>query len=431
MGDQNPIQTMEKAIKPCEPVHATLTLPGSKSYTHRALVAAALAAGESVLSNALKAEDTELTAQALTKLGAGLDWQGTNIRVRGVGGRWQPVAEPIYLGNSGTSMRFFTALTALGQGTYVLTGSDRLCQRPLNDLLQALEQLEVQAASERGDGCPPVTVQGGLKGGRTRLSGAVSSQYVSALLFIGPLAPKGVEIEITDELVSRPYVDLTLAVLEDFGISYYREGYHFFRVPGGQVYQPCDYAIEADASSASYFWAAAAITGGRVTITNLSQDSCQGDAAFPGVLERMGCSVKSSEAGLLVQGGPLTGIIVDMATMPDLVPTLALVAAFAEGETVITGVAHLRHKESDRLLAVATELNKMGIAARETADGLIIPGGPPHAASIDTYQDHRIAMSFAVAGLKVPGVIIHDPGCVAKSFPDFWDYFDKLYRGGL
>ena len=164
--------------------------------------------------------------------------RATTIRVRGVGGHWRPVAEPIYLGNSGTSMRFFTALTALGQGAYVLTGSDRLCQRPLNDLLQALEQLGVQVASERGDGCPPVTVQGGLRGGRARLSGAVSSQYVSALLFIGPLAPEGVDIEITDELVSRPYVDLTLAVLEDFGISYYREGYRFFQVPGGQIYQP-------------------------------------------------------------------------------------------------------------------------------------------------------------------------------------------------
>ncbi len=420
---------MEKAIKPCQPVHASLTLPGSKSYTHRALVAASLADGESVLSNALRAEDTELTAQALAQLGAGIDWQGTTIRVRGVGGKWQPVVAPIHLGNSGTSMRFLAALTALGQGAYVLTGSDRLCQRPLNDLLQALEQLGVQVTSERGDGCPPVTVHGGLRGGQARLSGAVSSQYVSALLFIGPLAPEGVEIEITDELVSRPYVDLTLAVLADFGISYYREGYRFFRVPGGQVYQPSDYTIEADASSASYFWAAAAITGGRVTITNLNADSCQGDASFPGVLKLMGCSVESGEAGLTVQGGPLTGITVDLATMPDLVPTLAVVAACAQGETVITGVAHLRHKESDRLAAMVTELNKIGIAARETADGLIIPGGSPHAATIDTYQDHRIAMSFAVAGLKVSGIVINDPGCVAKSFPDFWDYFDRLYKG--
>jgi 3-phosphoshikimate 1-carboxyvinyltransferase len=421
---------MVKEIKPTKSVHATLTLPGSKSYTHRALVAASLASGESVLSNALKAEDTELTAQTLAKLGAGIDWQGATIRVTGRGGRWQPVADPIYLGNSGTSMRFFTALTALGQGAYVLTGTERLCQRPLGELLHALAQLGVRTASERGDGCPPVSIQGGLTGGRAVLSGAISSQYVSALLFIGPLAPQGVEIEIPDELVSRPYVDLTLAVLEDFGLSYYREGYSFFQVPGGQVYQPVAYAVEADASSASYFWATAAITGGRVTIANLGAESCQGDAAFPGVLARMGCTVESGEAGLTVQGGKLHGLTVDMAAMPDLVPTLAVVAAFAAGETVITGVAHLRHKESDRLRAVATELQKMGITAQETADGLIIPGGAPRGAVIDTYQDHRIAMSFAVAGLKTPGVLINDPGCVAKSFPDFWQFFEKFYIKG-
>ena len=181
---------MTKEIQPCQPVQAVLALPGSKSYTHRALVAASLATGESLLSNALKAEDTELTAQALAQLGTGIDWQGNTIRVRGVGGHWRPVAEPIYLGNSGTSMRFLTALVALGQGAYTLTGSERLCQRPLDDLLQALEQLGVQVASERGDGCPPVTIQGGLRGGRARLSGAVSSQYVSALLFIGPLGAR-------------------------------------------------------------------------------------------------------------------------------------------------------------------------------------------------------------------------------------------------
>ena len=418
---------MKKAIKPAQPVRTIFSLPGSKSYTHRALVAASLAGGESLLSNALKAEDTELTAQALAKLGAGVDWQGAAIRVRGAGGRWQPVEEPIYLGNSGTSMRFLTALAALGQGPYTLTGTERLCQRPLGELLQALAQLGVQVAAERGDGCPPVTVQGGLTGGRARLSGAVSSQYVSALLFIGPLAPTGVEIEITDELVSRPYVDLTLAVLEDFGISYYRKGHRLFRVPGGQTYQSADYAIEADASSASYFWAAAAITGGKVTIANLSGDSCQGDAAFPGVLEQMGCTLESAADGLTVQGGRLRGLTADLAAMPDLVPTLAVVAAFAQGETVITGVAHLRHKESDRLAAVATELQKMGVAARETADGLVITGGTPHGAVIDTYQDHRLAMSFAVAGLKTPGVSINDPGCVAKSFPNFWEYFEKLY----
>ncbi len=413
-------------IKPKDKIEATLTLPGSKSYTHRALVAAALSQGESILSNALQAEDTELTAQALAKLGAGIDWQGTTIRVQGRAGRWRPVAEPIYLGNSGTSMRFFTALAALGRGEYRLTGAPRLCLRPLGDLLAALGQLGVRAVSEQGNGCPPVVVQGGLKGGRARLSGAVSSQFLSALLFIGPLAPEGAAIEITGELVSRPYVDLTLEVLGDFGISYYREGYRYFRLPGGQTYQSRCYQIEADASSASYFWAAAALTGGRVTITNLGPDSNQGDAAFPRVLQKMGCELESTPSGLAVRGARLRGVPADMGAMPDLVPTLAVLAAFAEGDTVITGVAHLRHKESDRLRAVATELKKMGVAVQETPDGLIITGGRPHGALIETYEDHRIAMSFAVAGLKVPGVAIRNPGCVAKSFPNCWEFFDRL-----
>ena len=389
-------------------------------------MAAALAAGESVLTNALAAEDTELTAAALTQLGAGIDWQGTTIRVTGRNGRWLPAPLPIYLGNSGTSMRFLTALAALGEGEYLLTGTERLCQRPLGELLEALRQAGVQAVSERGDGCPPVRVTGGLTGGKAQLSGGTSSQYLSALLFIGPLAPKGLTIDITGELVSRPYVDLTLEVLGNFGISYYRKGYRSFELPGGQSYLPREYEIEADASSASYFWAAAALTGGRVTITNLSLESSQGDAAFPEVLGRMGCAIESSPAGLTVQGGPLQGITVDMATMPDLVPTLAVLAAFAAGDTVITGVAHLRHKESDRLHAVATELGKLGIEARETPDGLVIRGGAPKGAVIHTYNDHRIAMSFAVAGLKIPGMAIENPECVAKSFPEFWEFFQRL-----
>jgi 3-phosphoshikimate 1-carboxyvinyltransferase len=421
---------MTQEIKPVDKVHATLTLPGSKSYTHRALVAAALAQGESLLTNALDAEDTRLTAQALAQLGAGIDWRQDGVRVQGTGGRWQPVVAPIYLGNSGTSMRFLTALAALGQGEYRLTGSPRLCQRPQGELLEALAQLGVQAVSEKGDGCPPVMVHGGLRGGKANLSGAISSQYLSALLFISPLAPQGAAIEITGDLVSRPYVDLTLDVLGDFGISYYREGYRYFHLPGGQCYLAQDYAIEADASSASYFWAAAALTRGRVTIANLFADSSQGDVGFLKVLEQLGCRVSSGEAGLTVEGGPLQGVEVDMAAMPDLVPTLAVLAAFAQGETVITGVSHLRHKESDRLAAVAAELGKMGITVRETADGLVITGGEPHGAAIDTYQDHRIAMSFAVAGLRAPGTVINDPDCVAKSFPEFWDYFAKLRGGG-
>jgi 3-phosphoshikimate 1-carboxyvinyltransferase len=418
---------MQKEIHPVTTIDAVITLPGSKSFSHRALIAAGLAAGRSTLKNLLRSEDTVYTAQALGQLGCRIDWKGTECQVEGTGGNLQVPDGPIYLGDSGTSMRFLSAVAALGHGRYVLTGSKRLCQRPIQDLLDALSSLGVAAVSESHNGCPPVLVQArGLAGGPTKVSGTVSSQFLSAILLISPFAARDVEIEVVGDLVSRPYVDITLTVMEEFGLAYYRQGYTYFTVPAGQRYQARDYEVEGDASSASYFLGAAAITGGCVTLTNLNPGSCQGDSGFIKVLEQMGCLVELSPAGVLLQGRPLRATNIDMAHMPDLVPTLAVVAAFAPGETVITGVAHLRHKESDRLAAVAAELSKMGIVVQETKDGLIIQGGSPHGAVIETYNDHRIAMSFALAGLKIPGMIITNPDCVAKSFPEFWEYFETL-----
>jgi 3-phosphoshikimate 1-carboxyvinyltransferase len=420
-----------KEIVPSSRVDAVVTLPGSKSFSHRALIAAGLAEGTSTLRRLLDSEDTRYTAQALRDLGCQIDWGSQTCQVTGTGGNLAVPANPLYLGDSGTSMRFLTAVAALGQGRYVLTGSQRLCQRPIQDLLDALVGLGVEASSEHHNGCPPVVVQArGLAGGPTQVAGGVSSQFLSALLLIAPFAARDVEITVLGELVSKPYVDITLSVMEDFGIAYYRRGYAFFAVPAGQRYQAQDYEIEGDASSASYFLGAAAITGGRIRLTNLNPASCQGDVGFLQVLAQMGCQVATTAEGVSLQGGPLQGIEINMAAMPDLVPTLAVVAAFAQGQTVITGVPHLRHKESDRLQAVATELAKMGVAVEERRDGLIITGGRPHGALIQTYNDHRLAMSFALAGLQVPGVRIADPDCVAKSFPEFWDYFDKLVGEG-
>ena len=350
-------------IKPCQPVHATLTLPGSKSYTHRALMAAALAAGESVLTNALTAEDTELTAQALAQLGAGIDWQGTTIRVTGRGGRWRPVAEPIYLGNSGTSMRFLTALAALGAGR-VPPHRHRapLPAPPGGAAGRPWARLGVQAASERGDGCPPVTGHRRphrRPGPALRAPSAASTSRPCSSS--GPWRPQGVEIE-HHRRTGLP----ALRGPDPGGAGRLRHLLLpgrlplFSSSPAARCYLPQDYEIEADASSASYFWAAAALTGGRVTITNLSLESSQGDAAFPGVLERHGLHRRIHPGGADGSGRTAQGVTVDMATMPDLVPTLAVLAAFAQGETVITGVAHLRHKESDRLAAVATELEQAG-----------------------------------------------------------------------
>ncbi|WP_449244067.1 3-phosphoshikimate 1-carboxyvinyltransferase [Desulfobacca acetoxidans] len=416
-----------KEIQPVKAMEAVITLPGSKSFSHRALIAAGLARGSSSLRNLLRADDTLMTARALEQLGVRITWQEKECLLEGAGGRLKVPAEPIYLGDSGTSMRFLTAVAALGNGRYVLTGSPRLCQRPIQDLLDALTLLGVVAHCENHNGCPPVIIQArGLAGGESRVSGGISSQFLSALLLISPFAARDVEIEVVGELVSRPYVDITLSVMEAFGIAYYRRGYQNFCVPAGQRYQARDYEVEGDASSASYFLGAAALTGGRITLTNLNPQSCQGDIGFLEVLQQMGCQVEPTGSGVVLRGRQLQAIRINMAHMPDLVPTLAVLAAYAQGETVITGVPHLRHKESDRLQAVATELAKMGITVNQTKDGLIIQGGKPRGVVIETYNDHRIAMSFALAGLKTPGVMIANPDCVAKSFPNFWDYFAKL-----
>ncbi|RTZ99848.1 MAG: 3-phosphoshikimate 1-carboxyvinyltransferase [Deltaproteobacteria bacterium] len=406
-----------------------VSIPGSKSYTHRALVAAALSNGYCRIGNPLDSEDTRLTAEALRCLGVAIQPFESGLVVHGRGGRFATWDPPVELNNSGTSMRLLTALASVGTGRYVLTGSDRMRQRPLGDLVNALIQVGVDVESVHGNGCPPVAVMGGtLTGGQVWVDCHISSQYLSALLFVAPLAPLGMDIRVRTDPVSTPYIDMTLAVMERFGIRVDRDGYRRFRIAGRQRYRAADLAIEPDASNAGYFWAAAAITGRTVKVAGLDTDSRQGDIGFVEVLARMGCTVTRDPDGIAVTGGKLTGLDVDMSRMPDLVPTLAVVAAFARGRTTIRNVAHLKAKESDRLSAVTTELRKMGIEAESDDDSLTVVGGRAHGAVVDTYDDHRIAMSFAVAGIKVPGVKIRNEGCVTKSFPGFWKVFGGLYR---
>ncbi len=406
-----------------------IRVPGSKSDTHRALIAAALSDGKSRLTRVLDSEDTRLTRQALVQLGAVMGTSEDGLFVEGTGGVLKPCRVPLYLGNSGTSMRLLTAVAALGIGEYLLFGTERMHQRPIGDLLDGLSQIGAAAKAETAGGCPPVRVQGGRpEGGRVILDCSVSSQFLSALLLIGPYTRNGIDVSISNGPVSRPYIDMTVRVMTRFGVSVQREEYRRFHVSGGQVYRSRDYGIEPDASQAGYFWAAAAVTGKRVKVCGIAGDSVQGDARFPEVLEKMGCRVNREPDGITVEGGSLVGIQTDMGDMPDLVPTLAVVAAFAEGETLIGNVAHLRAKESDRLAAVSTELKKMGVAAEATEDALLVRGGRPKAAVIETYDDHRMAMSFAVAGLRVPGIAIENERCVDKSFPDFWEVFAQLYE---
>jgi 3-phosphoshikimate 1-carboxyvinyltransferase len=341
---------------------------------------------------------------------------------------FRPTDEKVDVGNSGTSMRFLTALAALRTGITLLDGSERMRERPIGELLNGLGELGVRAYSQKGGNCPPVIVQSqGLKGGTARVKGEESSQFLSGLLIVAPYAQRDVDIKVAGSLASKPYVDITREVMSSFGVEIRSQGYHSFFIKAGQRYLPQKYRIEGDASNASYFFSAAAVCRGRVRVRNLNPATIQGDIGFLEILERMGCRVIRGSDWIEVLGGELHGVEIDMNEMPDLVPTVAVTAAFARGRTVIQNIGHLRLKESDRIHALAAELSKMGIRVREREDGLEIVGGKPHGAEIETYNDHRMAMSFAIAGLAVPGVKIKEERCVDKSFPGFWKELQNLY----
>ncbi len=420
------------------PVHASVPLPGSKSITNRALLLAALADGESLLRAPLHSEDTFYMAQALRALGVTVEeTPERDFHVTGRGGALNAPKGPLFIGNSGTTVRFLTAAACLAPpGVDVtLDGVARMRERPIRDLVGALLTLGVEAECLNGHGCPPVRVRGGgLAGGRCRLRGDVSSQFLTALLQIAPYAQTNVEIEIVGELISKPYIDITQAVMASFGVGMENDDYRFLRVEAGQRYIGREYPVEADASNASYFLAAAAVTGGTVTLEDLGASSIQGDVKFVDVLERMGCTV-TRHGGITTLTGPaqLQAIQADMEAIPDTAQTLAVVAAFANAPSHLTGLASLRVKETDRIRAVARELPKLGVRVEEGYDDWIIhppAGGSYTPAVIDTYDDHRMAMSFAVAGLRVPGVVIVNPGCVAKTFPDFWARWEAAFYAG-
>ncbi len=419
-----------RSIKPLPaPIQMDLSVPGSKSYTHRMLIAAALSDGRCVIENALDSEDTRLTRETLKKWGVAVETDEEKLVVFGGRGQLSACSDTIFLGNSGTSMRLLTAVAALAGGKSVLTGTERLKVRPIQDLLDGLIQWGVAARSLAGNGCPPVEIAGGrVNGGRASLNCALSSQFLSALLLIGPYTRDGIEIQVTQGPVSRPYIDITLDTMAQFGAKAEREGYERFKVRGGQCYRSGDYRVEPDCSQAGYFWAAAAITGSTVKVKGTNPRSRQGDIRLTDILGRMGCTVSAQKDGIAVKGGDLTAVDVDMADIPDVVPTLSVVAAFARGRTIIRNVAHLKDKESNRLAAVCAELSKMRIESGYEKDTLWVQGGRPMAAAIDCHNDHRIAMSFALAGLKSAEIKILDDACVQKSFPTFWEVFEGLYR---
>jgi 3-phosphoshikimate 1-carboxyvinyltransferase len=459
MAEPAPSYPEKLLVEPLEhPPAARVRVPGSKSITNRALVLAALSARDGVrqLRGALRSEDTEVMIEALRKLGFRVlaEWSEDGVFVSAPAGSSLIPARgaDLFVANSGTTMRFLTAMVSLGRGRFRLDGVPRMRERPIQDLLDALRQLGVNAHSEAQNGCPPVVVEAnGLGGGTVRIKGDVSSQFLSGLLLAAPFAAGPLTAKVEGLLVSWPYVSMTLQMLRQWGLegSYHLEGdcrefaghkplldaARFghntegacFHVPGGQSPAPprC-YEIEPDASAASYFFAAAAVTGGRVTVPGLSRKSLQGDVHFVDLLERMGCEVSWEEDAITVEGRPLRGIEADMNAISDTVMTLAAVACFAEGATTITNVAHIRHKETDRLSALAAEVRKLGPRVEEASDGLTIIPAPLRGAEVETYRDHRMAMSLALVGLRVPGVVVRDPGCVAKTYPGFFTDLERL-----
>ncbi|MBN1853417.1 MAG: 3-phosphoshikimate 1-carboxyvinyltransferase [Pirellulales bacterium] len=415
------------------PIHGTIRPPGSKSITNRALVCAALANGNSLLTGALDSDDTRLMIDALGNLGFSINRHegGRILAVAGTGGAIPSMEADLFVGNSGTTMRFLAALASLGHGAFHLDGVPRMRERPIGDLLDALGELGTTAFSQYNNRCPPISVHAnGLPGGDAVVRGSVSSQFLSGLLMASPYAKNRVRIRMEGSLVSKPYVRMTIGVMRAFGVDVVcPDDLSEFNIPNETGYISREYSIEPDASAASYFWAAAAITGGEVAVAGLSKTSLQGDVAFCHCLEKMGCQVLYGHDAITVRGQPLDGIDVDMNAISDTVGTLATVALFARGRTTIRNVAHIRHKETDRIKALATELRKLGGLVDEQPDGLTIIPGQLHGGDIATYDDHRMAMSLALAGLVVPNVVIHQPACTSKTYPGYFQDLDRFAHG--
>jgi 3-phosphoshikimate 1-carboxyvinyltransferase len=416
-------------IRPTQPISATAEIPASKSYTNRALLIAALADGECRIENPLFSDDTHFMSEALIRFGIPVKREvGKAFIVSGTGGKITAPEEEIFVGNAGTTMRFLTTFSTLAQGVTRLNGDKRMQERPIGDLLDCLKQMQVQAQSVKGNQCPPLKIHGGhVPGGEVRLAGDKSSQYLTSILLSAPYFDHDTTIHIQGDLTSKTYADITLDIMKAFGVRVENESYQRFHVTSGQRYRAGTYRVEGDWSSASYFLGAAAVTGGEITLSGMNPDSVQGDAQFLDVLGQMGCDIEKSKEKIHLKGNPLKGISINMNSMPDAVQTLAVVALFAEGETVITGIGNLRIKETDRITALATELSRLGATVTSGDDFLTIrPATNLVGAEVETYDDHRMAMSFALAGLKIPGVKIKNPRCVEKSFPDFFDRFGKL-----
>jgi 3-phosphoshikimate 1-carboxyvinyltransferase len=417
-------------LSPIKKISGIVKLPGSKSLSNRILLLSMLAEGQTVIQNLLDSDDIRRMVEALETLGIQLEENRaeSSISVSGAAGNI-PVSEAtLMLGNAGTAIRPLTAAMTLGHGRFVLDGIPRMRERPIIDLVDGLSQLGANLHCLNETDCPPVEViADGLPGGKTLLSGAISSQYLTAILLVAPYAKRAVEIEITDKLVSVPYVEMTLRLMQRFGVSVNHTDFQTFHIPLQKYQSPGSIFVEGDASSASYFLAGAAITGGSVTVKGCGTESMQGDARFAEVLEKMGALVEWGPNQVKLTGSTLNGIDVDMNQMPDAAMTLAVAALFASGSTAIRNIYNWRVKETERLQAVSTELRKLGAVVEEGYDYLVIQ--PPEqikTVSIDTYDDHRMAMAFSLAACGNSPVTINNPACVSKTFPDYFEVLSSL-----
>ncbi|MEE3223954.1 MAG: 3-phosphoshikimate 1-carboxyvinyltransferase [Pseudomonadota bacterium] len=420
-------------LDPIAKVSGEINVPGSKSLSNRALLLAALAEGETELTNLLDSEDIEHMLNALTKLGINyrLSEDKTQCVVQGNGGAFN-VAEPLelFLGNAGTAMRPLCAALAASNVDTVLTGEPRMEERPIGDLVDALREADAEVTYLKNEGYPPLQIKGKtLNGGEMSVDGSVSSQFLTALLMAAPLFSGDVTIRIKGELVSKPYIDITLDTMAKFGVTVENNNYQTFTVSGDAKYvAPGKFMVEGDASSASYFLAAGAIKGGTVRVTGIGQNSIQGDIRFADVLEAMGATVVWNDEYVEITGAPLKGVNMDMNHIPDAAMTIATTALFAEGPTTMTNIYNWRVKETDRLAAMATELQKLGAKVEEGYDYIKVwPTDSLKHAEIDTYNDHRIAMCFSLVALSDTPVTINDPGCTRKTFPDYFTRFKTLY----
>jgi 3-phosphoshikimate 1-carboxyvinyltransferase len=418
------------------PLNATVRVPGSKSLTNRALLIAALAEGVTHINNALFSDDSRYFAKALQMLGftVELDEIYHGMTVVGMRGTIPAVKAELFIGNAGTAARFLSAFLTLGRGEYILDGEPRMRQRPIGDLVNSLTQLG--AKLETTNNCPPVRITAsGLRGGKTTIAGDISSQFLSALLMVAPYSRESIEIALSTELNSKPYVDMTIAIMKEFGVEVERRGYEYFKIPlsSYKIYNRKSlarnsYTIESDASAASYFFAAPAICRGTVRVSNISRNSKQGDITFLDILQQMGCEIKEGKNFIEVTGASsLQGVDVDMRDIPDTAQTLAAVAPFASSPTRIRGIASARVKETDRVSATCTELKRLGVQVEEHEDGMTIyPTLNLQPTNIQTYNDHRMAMAFSLIGLRFDGVTIENPACVSKTFPNYFEVLETL-----